>query len=118
MRLRAYPIVMLTAAVLLAGCGGGGDDDDDPPASGQGTTPPPTRGSLIVKPPVRLLSVSADQLVALVTAQSGGSDLVKLVAAPKCGIDAHQLQYNTVDPSEQPTTASGALFIPTGSDPA
>jgi predicted esterase len=102
---------------LLAGCGGGGDDDDAPPSSGV-QPPPTTRGSLIVTPPARLLSIDANQLVALVTAQSGGSDLLRLIAAPKCGVDVHQLRYNTVDPAEQPTTASGALMIPTGSDPA
>ena len=37
--------------------------------------------------------------------------------APKCGIDVHQLQYNTVDPTGAATTASGALMIPPGSDP-
>jgi Prolyl oligopeptidase family len=111
--------VILTAAALLAGCGSSGDDDgDSPPASGGATPPPTTRGSLIVTPPARLLSVSADQLVSLVAAQSGGSDLLELITAPKCGIDAHQLRYNTVDPTDQPTTASGALFIPTGSDAA
>jgi predicted esterase len=111
-------IAALLTCGLLAGCGGSDDDDDSPPPSGGATPPPTTRGSLIVTPPARLLSVSADQLVSLVTATSGGSDLIELIAAPKCGIDAHQLQYNTVDPKDQPTTASGALFIPTGSDPA
>lgn len=110
--------VMLSAGLLCA-CGGNDDDGDDAPPSGGATAPPPTsRGSLIVAPPVRLLSVSADQLAALVTAKSGGSDLLKLISAPKCGIDVHQLSYNTVDAKDQPTTASGALMIPTGSNPA
>ena len=37
--------------------------------------------------------------------------------APKCGIDVHQVQYNTVDPAGAATTASAAMMIPTGSDP-
>jgi hypothetical protein len=111
-------LAVIASAGLLAACGGGNDDDDEAPPSGGATPPPPTRGSLIVTPPNRLLSVSADQLVGLVTAASGGSDLLKLISSPKCGIDVHQLQYNTVDPVGQPTTASGALMIPTGSDPA
>jgi predicted esterase len=110
--------VLVTAGLLIA-CGGSDDDDDAPPSSGATPPPPPpARGSLIVTPPQRLLSVSTAQLVALVTAESGGSDLLKLIAAPKCGVDVHQLSYNTVDPVEQPTTASGALMIPTGTDPA
>jgi poly(3-hydroxybutyrate) depolymerase len=114
--LKVFSIV--ATAGLLCACGGGNDDDDSAPPSSGATPPPTTRGTLIVAPPARLVSVSADQLVQLVTAASGGSDLLKLIAAPKCGIDVHQLQYNTVDPSDQPTTASGALMIPTGSDPA
>jgi|HigsolmetaAR202D_1030399.scaffolds.fasta_scaffold00074_45 dienelactone hydrolase len=109
-------------AVVFAGCAwlaacGGSDDDDNPPAGTPDPTPP-TRGSLIESPPPRLLSVSTEQLVALVTSQSGGSDLLELIASPRCGIDVHQLSYNTVDPQDQPTTASGALFVPTGNDPA
>lgn len=111
---RFSPVCILAA--LLIGCGGG-DDDDSPPASG-GAIPPPTRGSLIVRPPERLTSIGGDQLVSLVTAQSGGSGLLQLIAAPKCGVDVHHLRYNTVDPADQPTTASGGLFVPTGSDPA
>jgi hypothetical protein len=110
-------LCLSSLALCLAGCGG--SDDNDPPPPSEDATPPPTnRGSLIVNPPPRLLSVSTDQLVQLVTAQSGGSDLLELIAAPKCGIDVHQLQYNTVDPADQPTSASGGLFIPTGTDPA
>ena len=109
---------VIVMAGLLCACGGGDDDDDAAPPSGGATPPPTTRGSLIVSPPARLISVSADQLAQLTTAASGGSDLLKLITAPKCGVDVHQLRYNTVDPADQPTTASGALMIPTGSDPA
>ncbi len=119
--LRAPEVLALVALVgLLAGCGGSDNDDGDrAPPSGDAAAPPPTtRGSLIVNPPTRLQSLTADQLVALVTAQTGGADLLELITAPKCGIDVHQLQYNTVDPTDQPTTASGGLFIPTGADPA
>jgi len=107
----------LVLAALLAACGGNDHNDDTPPPSG-GAAAPPERGTLIANPPPRLLSLTPEQLVALATAQTGGADLLKLIAAPKCGIDVHHLQYNTVDPVGQPTTASGGLFIPTGSDPA
>jgi hypothetical protein len=105
----------LALFVVLAGCG---SDDNDPPPNEEPAPPPTSRGSLIVNPPARLLSVSSDQLVQLVTARSGGSDLLELIAAPRCGVDVHHLQYNTVDTADQPTTASGGLFIPTGTDPA
>jgi predicted esterase len=44
--------------------------------------------------------------------------LLELISPPKCGIDIHYLQYNTVDPAGAATTASGAMMIPTGADPA
>ncbi len=108
----------LFISVCLAGCGSSDDDNNPPPSDDATPPPPPTQGSLIVNPPTRLLSVTPDQLVSLVTAQSGGSDLLELIAAPKCGIDVHHLQYHTVDPVDAATTASGGLFIPTGTDPA
>jgi len=104
------------AASLLVGCGGSDDDDDSPPTGGSGVAPP-ERGTLIVNPPTRLLSVTPAQLIALVATQAGGPELLERIAAPACGIDAHHLQYNTVDPAGQPTTASGGMFVPTGSDP-
>lgn len=116
MFLRPYVLLLaLGISISLTGCGGG---DDDPPGGGTTTPPPPTRGTLIVSPPERLLSVSTAQLSSLVASVGGGSDLLKLIPAPKCGIDVHQLRYNTVDPVGQPTTASGALMIPTGTDAA
>jgi dienelactone hydrolase len=110
--------VVFAACVGLAACGGSNDDGNPPAGGPEPTSPPPTRGSLLESPPPRLLSASMEQLVALVTSQDGGSDLLELIASPRCGIDAHQLRYHTVDPQDQPTTASGALFIPTGNDPA
>lgn len=116
---RALKVFLIVASASAVVACGGGDDDESPPSSGANPPPPPptTRGTLVDSPPTRLLSVSADQLASLATAASGGSDLLKFISAPKCGIDVHQIRYNTVDPAEQPTIASGALMIPTGSDP-
>lgn len=99
---------------LLAACGS--SDDEAPTAAAP--APAPARGSLIQTPPARLTSFSAANILALLSADSTGQQILQLVSAPKCGIDVHQLSYNTVDPAGAATTASGALMIPTGSDAA
>src|SRR5688572_462637 len=100
-------------SLMLAACGSSNDDDDAPAAPAA----PPTRGSLIQSPPARTASLSPATIAAALTNQPGAEYLLDLIVAPKCGIDVHQLQYNTVDPTGAATTASGALMIPTGSDP-
>src|SRR5262245_39827900 len=105
---------ILGGALTLAACGGGHDDNMPTPAPAM----PPTRGSLIQSPPTRTASLTPDTIAAALTNQPGANLLLDLIVAPKCGIDIHQLQYNTVDPAGAPTTASGAMMIPTGSDPA
>lgn len=107
-------IAATTVLILLAGCGGsGGDSQGD-----EQTNSAPARGSLIESPPQRLLSASAADLTALLTATAQGRQLLEFVPPPRCGIDVHQLRYHTVDSVSQPTTASGALMIPTGGDAA
>ncbi len=44
--------------------------------------------------------------------------IVDFIVDPECGVDVHQIRYNTLDPAGQPTTASGALMIPTGTNAA
>ena len=47
-----------------------------------------------------------------------GTQLAGFSGAPKCGIDVHHFEYATVGAAGEKTTASGALMVPTGSDPA
>jgi predicted esterase len=105
---------ILECSLLVAACGGGHDAKMPTPAPAM----PPARGSLIQSPPARTASLTPDTIAAALTNQPGANLLLDLIVAPKCGIDIHQLQYHTVDPAGSPTTASGAIMIPTGSDPA
>jgi predicted esterase len=104
----------VVCSLTLAACGGHSDNDDTPAPP---ATPPP-RGSLIESPPARTASLTPGQIAAALTNAEGGQFLLDLIASPKCGIDVHHVEYNTVDPGDDPTTASAAMFIPTGSDPA
>lgn len=104
---------MVACSLMLAACGGHNDGADMPAPA----TPPP-RGSLIESPPARTASLTPEQIASVLTSAEGGQLLLDLIVAPKCGIDVHHVEYNTVDPADDPTTASAAMFIPTGSDPA
>ena len=81
-------------SLTLAACGGGNDDDMPMPAPAA----PPVRGSLIQSPPARTASLTPATIAAALTNQPGAELLLDLIVAPKCGIDVHQVQYNTVDP--------------------
>lgn len=105
-------LLLVAGSLTLAACGGGHDNNDtSAPAM------PPPRGSLIETPPARTASLAPDQIAALLTSAEGGQYLLDLIVTPKCGIDIHHVEYNTVDPTGAATTAAAAMFIPTGSDP-
>lgn len=111
---------VLGCVALLAACGNNDDDDDanagpsePPPAA-----PAPAAGTLIESPPPRLASFAGADLIAAVNVNSASQQILELIVDPECGVDVHQIRYNTLDPAEQATTASGALMIPTGSNAA
>ena len=90
-------LAMVVCSLTLAACGGHNDDDDMPaPAP---ATPPP-RGSLIESPPARTASLTPDQIAAALTNAEAAQLLLDLIVAPKCGIDIHHVEYNTVDPAD------------------
>jgi len=106
-------ICWLLASILLGACSNSDDDNESRPETGS-----PARGSLIERPPARIASVTSSDLFAALTAGSTGQRILELITSPECGIDIHQLRYNTFDAVGEATTASGALMIPAGSDPA
>lgn len=117
-RVKAFAV--LGCAAMLAACSNSDDDDDPAPAEPPPTAPAPTptAGSLIENPPPRIASFPVADLIAVIDANSAGSQILDLIVDPECGVDVHQIRYNTLDPAEQATTASGALMIPTGTNAA
>ena len=109
-------LVLIGSAAMLAACGGSDNDDSDTAPVEPPPPPPPTAGTLTENPPARLLSLNIDQLLAAVNVSSSGQRILDLIVDPECGVDVHQIRYNTLDPASQPTTASGALMIPTGTN--
>ncbi len=94
------------ATFALAGCGGG--------SSSAGLNPSTQPGALLYNPPLRIASLNKADLTAQLGATGAGQQMLALAGAPKCGIDFHYFQYQTVGARGEPTTASGAIMAPNG----
>ncbi|MFZ0497675.1 MAG: prolyl oligopeptidase family serine peptidase [Steroidobacteraceae bacterium] len=111
------PIQILAAsaaAVLLAACGGNSNTGASSPP--QSTTPQP--GQLLQSPPTQTGSYSASDLLSLLGGDSDAAQLLKLVFTPACTVTVYHLEYETVGGQGEATTASGALMVPSGTDPS
>ncbi|HEY0683748.1 MAG TPA: lipase family protein [Steroidobacter sp.] len=103
---------------MLAACSSNDDDDEGSESEQPPPAPAPTAGTLIENPPQRLVSFSITDLINAVNVNSTAGAILDFIVDPECGVDVHQLRYNTLDPAQQATTASGALMIPTGTNAA
>ncbi|MGL5001919.1 MAG: alpha/beta hydrolase family protein, partial [Casimicrobium sp.] len=107
-------LAALAAAVLTA-CGSGNDV-----SSGPVIDPPPVnaRGTIVANPPPVLSAFTAAEYTAALSASATGRNLLALAGTPKCGINFHYMEYNTIGGANEPTNATGGIMVPTGSDPA
>jgi hypothetical protein len=77
----------------------------------------PQRGTLLQSPPALVASYSVADLVDQLDNSDVGKLLLQQLAyAPKCAIDVYHIEYETVGGASEPTTASGALMVATGTD--
>lgn len=115
----AQIFAVLASIVMLAACSNNDDDGrDSAPSAPTPNAPMPSAGTLIESPPPRIATFSASDLINVVNVNSAGAQILDLIVDPECGIDVHQIRYNTLDPAGAATTASGALMIPTGDNAA
>jgi len=107
-------LVSLAAAVLSA-CGGSNDVASGPAVDSSNTA----RGSIVANPPPMLASfASAADFTAALNASATGRGLLAIAGAPKCGINFHYMEYNTIGGQNEATNATGGIMVPTGSNPA
>ncbi|MEY4747813.1 MAG: hypothetical protein RIQ60_27 [Pseudomonadota bacterium] len=99
--------------LMLAACGGGEKGGTSTDTSG-------ARGSLVQNPPLRLVSLTADEFKATLNASSDGAALLQVTGNPVCGVEVHYMEYGTVGAAATPeaTNATGALMVPNGSSAA
>ncbi|MDA7418453.1 prolyl oligopeptidase family serine peptidase [Xenophilus arseniciresistens] len=114
------------ATAVLAACGGGGGGGPvfippivTPPSPPPPPPPPPpsSRGTL-VEPAQSVASFTAKEFGTLLDLDDKGQALALIAGTPKCGFELQSVHYHTVGGKEEETTASAALMVPTGSDPA
>jgi hypothetical protein len=78
----------------------------------------PQRGQLLTTPPPLLGTYSTTDLLGLLGGNDLGKELLTLTYSPRCSINVYQLTYETVGGAGEAAKASGALMIPTGTDPS
>lgn len=98
-------------ASTLAACGSDNDSATTPPTK-TGVASLPT-GNLI-KDPLTTKNLTASALTQLFNTTD--PDFSQVAATPKCGVRVEYMQYDTVDVKGNKTDATGAVFIPTGTD--
>jgi hypothetical protein len=77
---------------------------------------PTQRGQLLANPPAELASYAPSDLLGLLGLSNLGQKLLQLAYAPTCTVNVYQIGYTTVGGQNEPTSASGALMVPSGSD--
>lgn len=82
----------------------------------QSTADPPTRGQLLESPPPQLGIYSPSDLISKITDGTVSRWLLRYTFSPRCSVVVYQLRYGTVGGQGEPTTASAALMVPSGSD--
>jgi len=80
--------------------------------------PPPQRGQLLADPPAEVGSYGVSDILSLLGVSTLGKELLQLTYSPTCTVNVYLLEYESVGAQGEPTTASGALMVPSGSDPS
>lgn len=81
-------------------------------------TPAPQRGQLVENPPTQLGVYSVSDLISKITDGEISQWVLRRTFTPKCSVAVYQLRYGTVGVQGEPTIATAALMIPSGSDGA
>jgi hypothetical protein len=105
-------VAVAAATLLLAACGGSNGDNN-----GAVIAPPAPTTGILAGTPTTTAVLTAAQFNGALQASASGQQLLQLTGAPTCGVAVSHIEYNTTGAAGEPTTASGALMVPTGTDP-
>jgi alpha/beta superfamily hydrolase len=105
--------ITISTSVLLVACGGGNGDNPGTVV----VVNPPTTGTL-QGTPTTTAALSAAQFTGALNASASGVQLLQLAGTPKCGVTVSHIDFSTTGAAKESTTASGAVMVPTGTDPA
>lgn len=107
--------ITISTSVLLVACGGGSGDNNGTVVGGS------TTGTL-QGTPATTAALSAAQFTGALSASSSGTQLLALTTGGTntlpCGVTVSHIEYSTTGAAGENTTASGAVMVPTGTDPA
>lgn len=98
----------LAFALALSACNSG-NNDSSPGMSGGST---PARGALLQ---TQLLSTLSASNLLLQLENAANAQIFSLSGSPTCDVKVYHIEYETVGGTDEATTASGALMVPTGS---
>jgi len=121
MRNAHYAVGVLAIAVM-AGCGGGGSSSSSGPVAGTTLA----RGSLMANSPNVVpvpqangtITTKLEPAIFTQMLESSQPGATQITGTPKCAITTYHMKYGTVGGANEPTDATGAIMVPSGSDPA
>lgn len=113
----------VTSTLFLTACGGGSSISDSFQVGNQNTTTDKakvgvnalTTGELLSEP-TNFKNLTANEIEQATLAIEPNS--ANAIGTPKCGVSVQYMHYDTLDAKGKPTDATGAVFVPTGDDPA
>jgi len=104
--------VAISTSLLLVACGGSNGDNNGAVVN-SGSTTGELQGT-----PITTVSLTAAQFNGALLSTPEGTQLVSATGTPKCDISVSHIEYTTKGGANEPTMASGAVIVPSGTDPA
>ena len=106
----------LVTAALLSACGGGG-------SAGPTVSTSTARGVLVANPPNLVpipgangsYSAQLDPTTFAAMLNAAQPGITQVTGTPVCSISTYYMKYNTVGSKGEATTATGAIYVPSGS---
>lgn len=118
--MRQYHVALsLLSVAVLSACGGSGSE-------GPTIDNSVARGTLVANPPILVpvpqengpALTKLDPAVFKAKLEASKPGTTQVTGIPKCEISTYYMKYTTVGGANEPTDATGAIMVPSGSDPA